>query len=111
MSKKGLSRRDLLKVTGGLGAGALVGAKPFGVPAFIRRAGEPDFTDPAAVRKALTAEGATVQMSSWGFGGLSASVLPNQFSEYTKIVRCTCYPELDWQWGHSEQHDDTTAGR
>jgi len=84
MSKKGLSRRDFLKLTGGVGAGALVGAKSFGVPALIRQAGEPDFTDPAAVGKALQAEGAVVKIHSWGFSGLADSVLPEQFTAYTK---------------------------
>jgi len=84
MSKKGLSRRDFMKLTGGVGAGALIGAKNFGVPAFVRRVGEPDLSTPEAVGKALTAEGAEVKMSSWGFGGLSTSILPDQFAAYTQ---------------------------
>ena len=84
MSKKGLSRRDFMKVTGGLGAGALIGAKSFGVPAFVRQVGTPDLTDPAAVGAALTKEGAQVKIHSWGFGGLSDSIIPNAFTAYTQ---------------------------
>jgi hypothetical protein len=40
--KKGLSRRDFLKVTGTAGAGALLGAKTFGVPAYVRQVGDFD---------------------------------------------------------------------
>jgi len=85
MNKKGLSRRDFIKLTGGVGAGALVGSKKSSLnfPAFIRKQGDPDYSDPAAVGKALTAEGALVQMSSWGFGGLSSSIIPNAFKDYT----------------------------
>ena len=89
MSKKGLSRRDFMKLTGGVGAGALIGAKSFGVPAFIRQVGEPDLSSPEAVGKALTAEGAEVKMSSWGFGGLSTSILPDQFAPTPK--GCTAF--------------------
>jgi ABC-type Fe3+ transport system substrate-binding protein len=85
MRKKGLSRRDFLRISGAAGAGALSNAAgAFGVPAFVRQTGDPDFSDPAQVGAALTAEGATVQMSSWGFGGLSASVIPNAFAAYTE---------------------------
>jgi len=87
MNKKGLSRRDFMKLTGGAGAGALIGtskASSLHFPAFIRRQGDPDYSDPAKVGEALKAEGATVQMSSWGFGGLSSSVLPDAFSAYTE---------------------------
>jgi hypothetical protein len=82
MSKKGLTRRDFLKISGGAGAGAVLG-RSFGVPAFVRQTGDPDFTDPAQVGAALQAEGGHVQMSSWGFGGLSTSILPNAFAVYT----------------------------
>jgi len=83
MSKKGLSRRDFLRVSAAIGAGALMGNKPFGVPALIRQTGDPDLSDPAKVGEALKAEGGHVQMSSWGFGGLSTSILPNAFAVYT----------------------------
>ena len=85
MSKKGLSRRDFMKLTGGVGAGALIGAKSsFGVPAFIRQAGEPDLSTPEAIGKALTAEGAALKIHSWGFSGLGDSILPKAFADYTQ---------------------------
>ncbi len=68
MSKRGLSRRDFLKLSGGIGAGAAL-SRTFGVPAFIRQMGEPDLSTPEAVGKALQAEGAEVSIHSWGFGG------------------------------------------
>jgi hypothetical protein len=88
MNKKGLSRRDFLKMTGGVGAGALVSTKASSLhfPAFIRRQGDPDLSTPEAVGAALTAEGAQVQMSSWGFAGLSTSVLPEAFARHTEAM-------------------------
>lgn len=84
MSKKGLSRRQFLKITGAATAGAALGSKLFGAPAVVRALGDPDFTDPAQVGKALTAEGAEVMIKSWGFSGLTESVFTPQFAEYTK---------------------------
>src|SRR5688572_29850673 len=85
MNKKGLSRRDFIKLSGAASASAML-SNSFGVPAFVRQVGDPDYSDPAQVATALTAEGATVQMSSWGFGGLSTSVLPEQFAAYTQAM-------------------------
>ena len=65
-------------------AGASAAMSKFHVPAFVRQAGDFDLSDPGQVGQALTAEGAHVKMSSWGFGGLSESILPNAFSAYTE---------------------------
>jgi len=107
MSKKGLSRRDFLRISGAAGAGALLGNKSFGVPALIKQTGDPDFSDPAAVGKALTAEGAEVKMSSWGFGGLSTSILPDQFAAYTEKLYGVPV-KLNWV-GSSDVNDGMTT--
>src|SRR5579871_519897 len=84
MSKKRLSRREFLRAAGAATAGAVVGSKLFGVPAVIKAQGEPDFTDPAQVGKALQAEGAQVMIKSWGFSGLTESTFTPQFAAYTQ---------------------------
>ena len=82
MGNKGLSRREFLKAAGAIGAGAAM--SKFNVPAFVRQTGDFDLSDPGQVGEALKAEGAHVKMSSWGFGGMSESILPEQFSAYTE---------------------------
>jgi spermidine/putrescine-binding protein len=84
MRKKGLSRREFLRISGAAGAGAVLGSKPFGVPALVRQVGEFDLSDPAQVGEALTAEGAEVTIHSWGFSGLPESHLIPKFAEYTE---------------------------
>jgi len=84
MSKKGLSRREFLRVAGAATAGAAVGSKLFGVPAVIKAQGDLDLSNPAQVGKALTAEGAECMLKSWGFSGLPESTFIPQFAEYTK---------------------------
>src|SRR5258708_36587393 len=84
MSKKGLSRREFVRIAGTASAGAAIGSKIFGMPAVIRAQGEFDLSDPAQVGKALTAEGAEVMIKSWGFSGLTEATFTPQFAEYTK---------------------------
>ncbi len=83
MSKRGLSRREFLKVSGSVGAGAVLSRK-YGIPAFVKQIGEPDLSSPEAVGRALQAEGGLVAIHSWGFGGLADKVIPAAFAEYTK---------------------------
>src|SRR5712691_9173455 len=83
MSKKGLSRREFLRIAGAASAGAALGSNVFGMPAVIRAQGEPDLSNPAAVGKALTAEGAEVMIKSWGFSGLTDATFTPQFAAYT----------------------------
>src|SRR5437762_745019 len=85
MKRRGLSRREFLRITGAAGAGALVsrGSKPFGIPAFVRSIGDPDLSDPKQVGEALKAEGAEIMLKSWGFSGLPQSTFIPQFAEYT----------------------------
>jgi hypothetical protein len=86
MRKKGLSRREFLRTTGAAGAGAVLGSKSFGVPAFVRQTGEWDLSDPAQVGEALTAEGARVGIHSWGFSGLTTSQFTPRFADYTEAL-------------------------
>src|SRR5664279_2890455 len=105
MSKKGLSRRDFLKISGTAAAGAVVGSKTSSLhfPAFVRQVGTPDLTDPAAVGAALTAEGAVVKIHSWGFSGLADSVVPAQFSAYTQK---TYGVPVELQWMQNSDIND-----
>jgi spermidine/putrescine-binding protein len=86
MRKKGFTRREFLRITGGAGAGAIIGsgAKAFAVPAFVSRIGDADLSDPKQVGDALKAEGAEVSIHSWGFSGLPASHFVPKFAEYTE---------------------------
>ncbi len=87
MTVRKLSRRDFLRAAGAAGVGLAVGgfeASRFGVPAYVRQLGEPDFSNPAAVGEALRAEGATVSMHTWGFSGLRETVFVEQFAKYTE---------------------------
>ncbi len=97
MKDKGLSRRDFLKMSGGVGAGALASKLDF--PAFVRQVGDFDLSDPAQVGQALEAEGARVSIHSWGFSGLPETHLIPKFAEYTE--RLYGVPvELEWQTGN-----------
>ena len=97
MSKKRISRRDFLKVTGV--AGAATAMSSFGVPAVISQTGERDLSDPAQVAAALEEEGARVVIHSWGFSGLPETTLIPKFAEYTE--RLYGVPvELEWQTGN-----------
>src|SRR5262245_28042313 len=98
MTKNGLSRRKFLRVTGAAAAGAALGGKLFGVPAYIRAQGEADLSDAAQVGKALTAEGAEVMLKSWGFSGLPESTFIPQFAEYTKKLYGVAV-KLQWYQG------------
>ena len=86
MRKRGLSRREFLRITGAAGAGAIVGssARSFGVPAFVGRIGDADLSDPKQVGEALKAEGAEIMLKSWGFSGLPESTFIPQFAKYTE---------------------------
>ena len=85
MGKKGLSRRDFLKIAGAAGAGAAISGVPkFHAPAFVRQVGDFDLSDPAQVGQALQAEGAEVNIHSWGFSGLPESTFIPQFAAYTE---------------------------
>lgn len=97
MNRKGMSRRDFLRVSGAAGAGTL--ASKLGFPAFVRQVGEYDLSNPAQVGEALTAEGAKVVIHSWGFSGLPETTLIPKFAEYTE--RLYGVPvELEWQTGN-----------
>lgn len=81
------SRRDVLRVAGGVGAAAIVaGSKrsAFAAPAVVRQTGDPDLSDPAKVGEALTKEGATLNIHTWGFSGLRETVFVDKFAEHTK---------------------------
>jgi ABC-type Fe3+ transport system substrate-binding protein len=88
MRRRGLSRREFLRITGAAGASAIVssGAKSFGVPAFVKRIGDADLSDPKQVGEALKAEGAEVMIKSWGFSGLPESTFIPQFAKYTETL-------------------------
>jgi spermidine/putrescine-binding protein len=100
MSKKGLTRREFLKISGAAGAGAAIGRfnKSFGVPALVKQVGEFDLSDPAQVGEALTAEGAEVTIHSWGFSGLPDTHLIPKFAEYTEGLYGVPV-KLNWRTG------------
>jgi len=83
MSKK-LSRRDFIRYSAAVSAGiaGIVSCKK--APAVVTQVGEFDLSKPDQVGKALEKEGAAVQITTWGFEGLRAEVIPAKFAEYTK---------------------------
>ncbi len=83
MSNSKFSRRQFLKFASVTGAG-LAASSRFTFPAVIAQTGDPDLSDPAKVGQALTAEGATVKMHTWGFSGLREITFVEQFANHTK---------------------------
>jgi len=85
MSNVKLSRRNFLRATAGIaGAAALAAGCKSGAPAVVKTTGEADLSKPENVKKALEAEGAVVNWTTWGFEGLGNQVLPARFALYTQ---------------------------
>ncbi len=83
MSRK-LSRRDFIRYSAALSAGiaGIVSCKK--APAVVTQVGEFDLSKPDQVGKALEKEGLLVNLTTWGFEGLMAEVIPQKFGEYTQ---------------------------
>jgi hypothetical protein len=80
-----LTRRTLLHrslaLGGGVAAASLVPTTPWG---HIAAQGDDTPLTNEQVIEALKAEGATVTVKSWGFGGLNTDQFPQRFREYTE---------------------------
>jgi hypothetical protein len=80
-----LTRRTLLHrslaIGGGVAAASLVPTTPWG---HIAAQGDDTPLTHEQVIEAIKAEGATVTVKSWGFGGLNTDQFPQRFREYTE---------------------------
>jgi hypothetical protein len=80
-----LTRRTLLHrslaIGGGVAAASLVPTTPWG---HIAAQGDETPLTNEQVIEAIKAEGATVTVKSWGFGGLNTDQFPQRFREYTE---------------------------
>lgn len=81
-----LTRRKLLQhslvLGGGVAAASLTPGMARALPVAPRQSDTP--LTPEQVAEALEAEGATVTVKSWGFGGLNTEQFPKRFKEYTE---------------------------
>jgi len=83
MARK-LTRREFLLTTAATTAGIAAITSCKKAPALVTSLGEFDLTKTDQVRSALEKEGAAVHITTWGFEGLRAEVIPAKFAEYTQ---------------------------